>query len=78
VIAPPAQAIDAPLGIPGTVVDVEYQGTYVLLGLQARDTGGQKEVSVMLPEAQFAARRYATGEAVHLSWAQHNAHALPA
>jgi putative spermidine/putrescine transport system ATP-binding protein len=79
VIAPPTtQTIDTPSGISGTVVDVEYQGTYVLLGLQARDAGGQKEVSVMLPEAQFAARRYATGEAVHLSWAQHNAHALPA
>jgi putative spermidine/putrescine transport system ATP-binding protein len=78
VIAPPTRTIDAPPGIPGTVVDVEYQGTYVLLGLQARDAGGDKEVSVMLPEAQFAARRYATGEAVHLSWARHNAHALPA
>ncbi|MGZ5786659.1 MAG: ABC transporter ATP-binding protein [Ramlibacter sp.] len=78
VIAPVRQGIDAPAGIPGTVTDIEYQGTYVLLGLQARDAGGAKEVSVMLPEAQFAARRYTTGESVQLTWAQGDAHALPA
>jgi putative spermidine/putrescine transport system ATP-binding protein len=77
-IAPSAEAAEAPHCIPGTVTDVEYQGTYVLLGLQARDAGGDKEVSVMLPEAQFAQRRYATGESVHLAWAPGNAHALPA
>jgi putative spermidine/putrescine transport system ATP-binding protein len=78
VIAPASDTIDALFGIPGTVTDVEYQGTYVLLGLQARDAVGEKELSVMLPEAQFTARRYATGESVHLTWAQDNAHALPA
>jgi putative spermidine/putrescine transport system ATP-binding protein len=77
-IAPSAESLAAPHGISGTVTDVEYQGTYVLLGLQARDAGGDKEVSVMLPEAQFAQRRYATGESVHLAWAPGNAHALPA
>jgi putative spermidine/putrescine transport system ATP-binding protein len=77
-IAPSAEAVEAPHCIPGTVTDVEYQGTYVLLGLQARDAGGDKEVSVMLPEAQFAQRRYTTGESVHLAWAPGNAHALPA
>jgi putative spermidine/putrescine transport system ATP-binding protein len=65
-------------GIPGTVTDVEYQGTYVLLGLQARDAAGAKDVSVMLPEARFMARRYAPGEAVQLSWARADAHALHA
>jgi putative spermidine/putrescine transport system ATP-binding protein len=68
---------DAP-GILGTVTDVEYQGTYVLLGLQAEDAGGSKGLSVMLPEAQFMARPYATGDAVHLSWAGTHAHALNA
>jgi putative spermidine/putrescine transport system ATP-binding protein len=77
-IAPSAEAVEAPHCIPGTVTDVEYQGTYVLLGLQARDAGGDKEVSVMLPEAQFAQRRYTAGESVHLAWAPGNAHALPA
>jgi putative spermidine/putrescine transport system ATP-binding protein len=76
VIAPSSESIDALFGIPGKVVDVEYQGTYVLLGLQARDAAGDKEVSVMLPEAQFAARRFSTGDAVHLTWSQDNAHAL--
>jgi putative spermidine/putrescine transport system ATP-binding protein len=77
-IAPATQAHESAFSIPGTVTDVEYQGTYVLLGLDARDAGGAKEVSVMLPEAQFAARRYAPGEAVHLSWAGEQAHALRA
>jgi putative spermidine/putrescine transport system ATP-binding protein len=66
----------AATGIGATVTDVEYQGTYVLLGLEATDQTGRTGVSVMLPEAQFAARPYALGEAVHLSWAGMNAHAL--
>ena len=65
-------------GIPGTVTDVEYQGTYVLLGLEARDSTGSKGVSVMLPEAAFASHPYTLGEKVHLSWASRHAHALPA
>ena len=77
-IAPSGQGINALFGIPGTVTDVEYQGTYVLLALRAQDAAGAKEVSVMLPESQFAARRYSPGEAVHLSWAHDNAHALHA
>jgi hypothetical protein len=32
-------------------------------------------MSVMLPEAQFAARRYVPGESVHVSWSQDKAHA---
>jgi putative spermidine/putrescine transport system ATP-binding protein len=76
-IAPATRLADT-ASIPATVTDVEYQGTYVLLGLQARDAGGAAEVSVMLPEAQFAARRYVPGEPVHLSWAREHAHALPA
>ncbi len=74
----PAAAASPAAGITGTVTDVEYQGTYVLIGLQAQDSVGTKGVSVMLPEAGFAARPYKTGEAVHLSWAGTHAHALPA
>ncbi len=65
-------------GLGATITDVEYQGTYVLLGLQAQDAAGANGVSVMLPEARFAERPYALGEAVQLFWAPHQAHALPA
>jgi putative spermidine/putrescine transport system ATP-binding protein len=65
-------------GIPGTVTDVEYQGTYVLLGLKAQDGGGDTGVSVMLPEHAYAERPWALGDAVQLSWAPEQAHALAA
>jgi putative spermidine/putrescine transport system ATP-binding protein len=55
-------------GMGATVTDVEYQGTYVLLGLQAQAATGPSNVSVMLSESYFASRPYALGEAVHLSW----------
>ena len=57
-----------------TITDVEYQGTYVLLGLQAQNAGTTTGVSVMLPEATYAQQPYATGDAVQLSWT--HAHAL--
>jgi putative spermidine/putrescine transport system ATP-binding protein len=67
------------------VTDVEYQGTYVLLGLQnpSRHPASQTahttaELSVMVSEAAFAARPYALGEAVQLSWAPEAAHRLQA
>jgi putative spermidine/putrescine transport system ATP-binding protein len=63
-------------GIPGTITDVEYQGTYVLLGLQALDSAGARGVSVMLPEAAYAAQPFVPGESVQLSWAERHAHAL--
>jgi len=75
-IAPSGDGRDARFGIPGTVTDVEYQGTYVLLGLQTQDGAGTREVSVMLPEAQFMAQRYTMGDSVHLSWMADNAHTL--
>jgi putative spermidine/putrescine transport system ATP-binding protein len=67
--------------IDGAVItDVEYQGTYVLLGLQraAASASPQStaELSVMLPEASFAARPYTLGETVQLSWEPDAAHAL--
>ncbi|WPB57854.1 ABC transporter ATP-binding protein [Xylophilus sp. GOD-11R] len=65
-------------GLMGTVTDVEYQGTYVLLGLHAPAAGGDGAVSAMLSEAAFAQRPYATGETVQLSWAPPQAHALSA
>ena len=60
-------------GLAATNTDVEYQGTYVLLGLETHaspNRGNDKAaVSVMLPEATFAPRPYATGESVNLCWA---------
>ncbi|WP_431733162.1 ABC transporter ATP-binding protein [Hylemonella gracilis] len=59
-------------GLPAIVTDVEYQGTYVLLGLDARYTvdgvDRRTDVSAMLPEAEFQARPYVPGESVRLNW----------
>ncbi|WP_326535329.1 ABC transporter ATP-binding protein [Pseudorhodoferax sp.] len=65
-------------GIAATVTDVEYQGTYVLLGLDAENAESRTGVSVMLPESAFADRPYTLGENVRLSWAAPHAHALSA
>ena len=70
-----APAASAP-SVGATITDVEYQGTYVLLGLQAQNAGSTTGVSVMLPEATYAQQPYATGDTVQLSWA--HAHALRA
>jgi putative spermidine/putrescine transport system ATP-binding protein len=77
----PAATGDAPHTKAAVITDVEYQGTYVLLGLQpagatytAHTTA---EISVMVPETQFAERPYAVGESVQLRWAPEAAHALP-
>ncbi|RYX95408.1 MAG: ABC transporter ATP-binding protein [Comamonadaceae bacterium] len=55
-------------GLGATITDVEYQGTYVLLGLDAQAPAGKTGVSVMLPEATFAGRPWQLGESVQLSW----------
>ena len=64
------------------ITDVEYQGTYVLLGLQnpgvSQSANSTAEISVMVSEATFTARPYALGEAVQLSWAPEAAHSLHA
>ena len=73
-----APAASAAAGIGATITDVEYQGTYVLLGLQAQNAGGETGVSVMLPEATFAARPYTTGEPVNLDWTDAHAHGMRA
>ena len=62
-------------GWPATVSDVEYQGTYVLLGLKLNGT--DDSVSVMLPEAAFVQQAYAPGDSVNLTWAPWQAHTFP-
>jgi putative spermidine/putrescine transport system ATP-binding protein len=63
------------------VTDVEYQGTYVLLGLQSPGTSQTAhttaELSVMLSELQYTQRSFQLGDAVQLSWAPEAAHPLP-
>ena len=64
------------------VTDVEYQGTYVLLGLQnpgaAKNAASTADMSVMLTEARFAERPFSLGDTVNLSWAPEAAHPLTA
>nr|WP_315427073.1 ABC transporter ATP-binding protein [uncultured Albidiferax sp.] len=78
----PAEAAlpDGAHNIRAVVSDVEYQGTYVLLGLQkpgvAQTASSTAEFSVMVSEAQFAARPYQVSEAVQLAWAAEAAHPL--
>lgn len=62
---------DADSGLAATVTDVEYQGTYVLLGLALQDAApGRGSASVLLGEAAFLASPHAPGDAVRLSWAE--------
>jgi len=81
-VLPADQAVpDAPHTKMALITDVEYQGTYVLLGLQNPGTSvtasTTAEISVMLSESTFAARPYAVGETVQLRWAPEAAHPLP-
>jgi putative spermidine/putrescine transport system ATP-binding protein len=64
-------------GLAARVTDVEYQGTYVLLGLALDGVAKARQtVSVLLGEAAFLARPYASGDAVRLSWAEADARVL--
>ena len=64
------------------VTDVEYQGTYVLLGLQkqgvALSAHATAAYSVMVSEAAFAARPWQVGQPVQLHWTPDQAHPLSA
>jgi putative spermidine/putrescine transport system ATP-binding protein len=65
------------VGLPATITDVEYQGTYVLLTLQALDAAGATAVSVMVPESAFGAQPCRDiGERVSLSWDPADVHPL--
>jgi putative spermidine/putrescine transport system ATP-binding protein len=73
----PATGAAGEAGLPAHVTDVEYQGTYVLLGVHL--TGVRPEhsaISVQLPEKAFIERPHAIGEAVRLSWAEADARRL--
>ncbi|MEJ8857165.1 ABC transporter ATP-binding protein [Variovorax robiniae] len=56
-------------GLGAVVTDVEYQGTYVLLGLEVTQAApGRKGVSVLLNESTFLTHPYSAGDHVTLSW----------
>jgi len=78
----PAQA-ELPWGAQrmlAVVTDVEYQGTYVLVGLQkqgvALSANATAAYSVMVSEAAFAAQPYQVGQGVQLHWTPDQAHPL--
>ena len=62
------------------VSDVEYQGTYVLVGLQSPGAShtahSTAQWSVMLLEAAFAAQPLRVGDTVRMSWAPEAEHRL--
>lgn len=73
----PASDAGASGGLAAAITDVEYQGTYVLLGLALEAAApARRNVSVLLGEAAFLASPYALGETVRLSWAEADARAL--
>jgi len=67
---------------PALICDVEYQGTYVLLGLQdpaaPKSADASADASVMLSEAQFDLHPFAVGDSVQMCWSHSAAHALQA
>jgi len=64
-------------GVGARVTDVEYQGTYVLLGLQLDEAPpGKAGVSVLLGESAFVAQPRTVGEQVRLCWAADDARSL--
>ena len=82
-VIPEAQADPgAPHSKMAVITDVEYQGTYVLLGLQNPQSSHAvvttAEYAVMLSESQFAAKPFAVGDAVQLAWTPESAHPLQA
>lgn len=62
------------------ITDIEYQGTYLLVGLQNPgeniSASATAELSVMVPEARFAQQPFDLGQSVQLSWAPDASHAL--
>ncbi len=67
-------------GLAAHITDIEYQGTYVLLGLQLADEAqaapAMKQVAVLLHESDFLARPFELGQPVLLWWDEAHARAL--
>jgi putative spermidine/putrescine transport system ATP-binding protein len=64
-------------GLAATITDVEYQGTYVLLGLALEGAPPSlKSVSVLLHESHFLALPFELAQQVLLSWEEAHARLL--
>ncbi|SCK05987.1 putative spermidine/putrescine transport system ATP-binding protein [Variovorax sp. HW608] len=73
----PATGAAGETGMPAHVTDIEYQGTYVLLGLHITGVRPERSsVSVLLSEKAFAQHPYEVGAGVHLSWSEADARLL--
>lgn len=59
-----SEGIDGP-AVAGTVTEVEYQGTYVMVAIAADDG---TEISAQLAESQFDVANYSVGERVLATW----------
>ncbi|MDB5821049.1 MAG: Fe3+/spermidine/putrescine transporter ATP-binding protein [Rhizobacter sp.] len=68
-------SIAAAPNLPAKVTDVEYQGTYVLIGLQA-DGAAEPDIAATLSEADFNARPLEVGDLVDVTWSPAHAHSL--
>lgn len=62
----------------GQVCDIEYQGSYVLLGVETQETvpAQRRKLMVTLPEAEFLDQRLSLHQPVRLSWHPEQAHVL--
>jgi putative spermidine/putrescine transport system ATP-binding protein len=60
----PGQAVNGP-SMPGTVSEVEYQGTYIRVAIVA---DGGADISAQLTDIEFDATGYAVGERVLATW----------
>jgi putative spermidine/putrescine transport system ATP-binding protein len=60
-----------------TVRAIEYQGTYVLVSLDA-EADASDDLSVMLQEAEFFNAPFEVGTPVQVAWSATDAHQLPA
>ena len=74
-VKPAAGASPQP-SLPGRVVEVEYQGTFVQVSLQGQGPNAPAELTAMVPEAVFYAKPFSPGDAVTLSWDARHAHVV--
>jgi putative spermidine/putrescine transport system ATP-binding protein len=62
--------------LPATLLDMEFQGNYCVLSM-ALPQAGHEPLSVVLPEASMDLRDLRIGQALQVSWSEHDAHRLP-
>jgi putative spermidine/putrescine transport system ATP-binding protein len=63
-------------GLPATLVDMEYQGSYGLLSLDVPQAS-KTPLSVMLPEASYVGRSFTLGQPYRVAWSEQDVHPLP-